>query len=82
MGRKSNYNESYHRAPAPEGPRPEVKLVRKENGIRVLTVESIAEMRVRMDGLRKMGDTRSAWRILDALESYHPRRTYSRRDTD
>ena len=54
------------------GPRPKVKAVRQE-GFPVKVCESLEEMRVRVDGLRKPGDRRSAERILFDLDDTNAR---------
>lgn len=52
-----------HTGPA-IGPRPKLKTIRIENGVKVSVCESLEEMNIRISGLRKRGDKRSADRIL------------------
>lgn len=75
----ANHIESYHGTQVITGPRPKVKSLTWDNGIKVQIVESVLEMKVRMDGLREDGDQRAAERILDGLDDTwaHPVRKAS-----
>lgn len=62
---QTNFPRSKDHQPAP---RPRMKRVGTENGVPVFRCESVADMCVRLEHLRRPGDQRSAERIIGPSE--------------